>query len=189
MMNTKRAFPSGLDDLHGPAKKRSFLGRDHGAVNNHVLSMSNDLRAIKVQLKQGLYHIGEALRLADTATADMYSIQPISDARDIIQRFVRTTVGSTIRKQRNRFPNSFSSNSGWNPMGSQFLPLGMLPTRGIEHGGRRGRGRGRGRDGRGRGGRGRFPGSVDSRSSKRGIIMKCDMCNVECNSLVQWEQH
>lgn len=201
MMNNKRAFPSEHNLLHGPAKKRSFLGPGRGGiVRDHVVSMSNeDLNAIKVELKQGLYHIGEALRIAQEATTDIFCVQSISDARDSIQRFVRTTVGKPNIEKRDRLPSPWPSKTGWNPMGSQFRPFGVLVNRGrgFGRGFWRGRGRGRGRvrgRGRGRGrargrGRGGFFGGNQFKPNRKAVIKRCDICDCECNSLQQWEEH
>jgi len=184
-MNTKRAFPCELDDFHGPAKKRSFLRS--GSISTHLIPISNeDLNAVKAELKQGLYHIGEALRKADVSMMDMFSIQPLTDARDIIQRFIKTTVGRTPLDELNRFQNSYPSSTGWNPMGSQFPPLGMIAfqEKGVEPGRINGN-----LFARGSGKRGRFSSSQVWRLSKKAVVKKCNICKVECNSFVQWEQH
>jgi len=185
MMNSKRAFPRELDDFHGPAKKRSFVGS--GSVNTQLIPISNhDLSAVKAELKQGLYHIGEALRKADVSTIDMFSIQPLTDARDIIKRFIKTTVGSTPLDELNRFQNPYPSSTGWNPMGSQFPPLGMITfqEKAVEPGRVNGN-----LFGRGSGHNGRFSSSQVWKLTKKAVVKKCNICKVECNSLVQWEQH
>jgi len=145
---------------------------------------NKDLNAMKAELKQGLYHIGEALRKVEESTMDMFSFQPLSNARNIIQRFLKTTVGSPL-DESDRFRNSYPSSTGWNPMGSQFLPLSMIAfqDRGVEPG--RKNGNGFGHEG---GSLGRLSTSSVWKSSKKGV-KRCSICKVECNSLVQWEQH
>jgi len=197
MLTHKRALPYDRGEFYRPAKKRSFVGRGRGSSKTNVISMSSEyLSKIMTELKQGLYHIGEALNHAEEAGSDMFCMQPISDAQEFIQRFVRTTVA--MPRRSNDKWNVGQPNAGWNPMRSQFLGInGFLDCRserGRGRGRRRGRGRARGR-GRGRGGlRGRYNGYVHkaigmNKPTRKAVTKYCDICKLKCNSLSQWTQH
>jgi len=195
MLNNKRALPYDKGELSRPAKKRSFVGLGRGSQKNNVISMSSEyLSKIMTELKQGLYHIGEALSLATESGSDMFCMQPISDAQEFIKRFVRTTVAMPEHLINRR--NAGLSNLGWSPMRSQFLGIRGLKEMSSERG--RGRGRRRGRcRGRGRGRstfRGRYNGYIQkpivmNKSTKKAVSKYCEVCRVKCNSISQWEQH
>jgi len=186
VMNSKRAFANQRKDFLRPVKKRSFMGCGNGSQRRNIVSMSNEeLSNIMRELKQALYHIGEALRLAELATSDLLCIQPISQAQYLIQRFVRTA--AVAPKHSNQYDNQSGSQStlGWNPMRSQFLGL-----TGFQRKGYRGFGRGRGR-GHGRGKRSPFAqrAYAPNKTTKKPVVIICELCDVKCNSMSQWEQH
>jgi len=188
VMNSKRAFANQRKDFLRPDKKRSFIGYGNGSQRRNVVSMSNeDLSNIKKELKQGLYHIGEALRLAEVATSDLRYIQPISQAQYLIQRFVRTTTVAPKHTNQYDNQNGSQSNLGWTPMRSQFLGLTGFQRRGYRA---FGRGRGSGR-GHGRGKRSSFTQRpyAPNKMTKKPVVIKCELCDVKCNSMSQWEQH
>jgi len=188
VMNNKRAFERKESHRSRPAIKRSFIGYGRGSQRRNVISMSKeDLSNLMRELKQGLYHIGEALRLAEIATTDLLSIEPIKKAQYLIRRFVRTAaVAPKISHHREKHIVR-QSTSGWNPMRSQFLGLAEFQRRG--HRGI-GRGRGYGR-GHGRGRRSSFfqRSFASNKSTKKPVDIKCELCDVKCNSESQWEQH
>jgi len=187
VMNSKRAFANERKDFLRPAKKRSFIGYGQPQRRN-IVSMSNeDLNNIMRELKQALYHVGEALRLAEEATPDLLGIQPIVQAQYLIQRFVRTT--AVVPKHSNHYENQngSQSTSGWTPMRSQFLGL-----TGFQKIGYRGLGRGRGNGrGHGRGRRSSFTQRhfAPNKPTKKPVVIQCGLCDVKCNSRSQWEQH
>jgi len=188
VMNGKRAFANQRKDFLRPDKKRSFIGYGNGPHRRNIVSMSNeDLSNIMRELKQSLYHIGEALRLAEVATSDLRYIQPISQAQYLIQRFVRTTTAAPKRSNQYENQNGSQSNLGWTPMRSQFLGLTGFQRRGYRA---FGRGRGNGR-GHGRGKRSSFTQRpyAPNKMTKKPVVIKCELCDVKCNSMSQWEQH
>jgi len=188
VMNSKRAFANQRKDFLRPDKKRSCMGYGNGSQRRNIVSIPNeDLSNIMRELKQGLYHIGEALRLAEVATSELRFVQPISQAQYLIQRFVRTT--TVAPKHSNQYDNQnvSQSNLGWTPMRSQFLGLTGFQRRGYRA---FGRGRGNGR-GHGRGKRSSFTQRpyAPNKMSKKPVVIKCELCDVKCNSMSQWEQH
>jgi len=188
-MNNKRAFEKKDSHQPRPAIKRSFIiGYGRGSQKRNVISMSKeDLGNLMKELKLGLYHIGEALRLAEIATTDLLSIEPIKKAQYLIQRFVRTTAITPKHSHQQGKQISRQSTSGWNPMRSQFLGLPEFQRRGCRG---TGRGRGNGR-GYGRGRRSSFfqRSFVSNKPRKKPVNIKCNLCDVKCNSASQWEQH
>jgi len=187
VMNSKRAFANERKDFLRPANKGSFIGYGQPEKRNLVSMSNEDLNNIMTELKQGLYHIGEALRLAELATTELLCIQPIRKAWYLIQRFVRTT--AVAPKQTNRCENQSGcqSTSGWTPMRSQFLGLTGFQKRGYRG---LGRGRGNGR-GHGRGRRSSFSQRpfAHNKHTKKPVVIECELCDVKCNSRSQWEQH
>jgi len=186
VINSKRAFAHEKKDFLRPLK----IGYGRGSQKRNIISMSKeDLSNIMRELKQGLYHIGEALRLAEIATSDMFCVQPISKAQYLIQRFVRTTAVAPKHSNcsnHHEKQKSSQSNTGWTPMRSQFLGLPGFQRRGYGLG--RGRGNGRGH---GRGRRSVFTQRTfaPNKPTKKAVVIECEICDVKCNSLSQWEQH
>lgn len=183
VINSKRAFAHEKKDFLRPLK----IGYGRGSQKRNIISMSKeDLSNIMRELKQGLYHIGEALRLAEVATSDMFCVQPISRAQYLIQRFVRNTAVAPKHSNPNENQKSSQSNTGWTPMRSQFLGLPGFQRRGYGLG--RGRGNGRGHR---RGRRSVFTqrNFASNKPTKKAEVIECELCDVKCNSLSQWEQH
>jgi len=188
VMNSKRNLERKESHRTRPAIKRSFIGYGRGFQRRNVISMSNeDLANLMRELKQGLYHIGEALRLAEIATTDLLSIDPIKKAQLLIQRFVRTTAVAPHYSHHREKQIGRQSTSGWNPMKSQFLGFSEFQRRGY-HGIGRGRGNGRGH-GRGRQSSFFQRSFASNKPTKKPVDIKCELCNVKCNSESQWEQH
>lgn len=184
MMSYKRAFSVDNRFLQRPAKKRSFLGRDPvwSFRDDEVSITSLDLSAIKVELKQGLYHIVEALRIAQDASADISSLQLIADAKDMLQRFVRNKT-SEQPWDRDRLVSPCPSRKGWFPMDSQLSLFPPEASRQIPPSQRQDREGGRGW------GRGGFSVGNQFKPARRAMFRSCKICNRVCNSEQQWEEH
>jgi hypothetical protein len=133
-MNNKRSFPHESDDLYRPLKKRTYLGGGPGVVGGHIIPMSStDLNDVKADLKQALYHIGEALRTAKEASSDLLHLQPLADAEEIIQRFVKETIGFKRNNRETVCSRPFNSEHV-NRGGQRFVPNltnGRVIKRGV----------------------------------------------------------
>jgi len=146
--------------------------------------MNDDLRNVMVQLQQGLSHVEEALRLAELVTHKMFCICPISDAKDLIQRFLKTAV-LTSGVSGDRWCNNLkTAKSGWNPMRSQFPGITGFYDRQSEIG------YGHGCD-QVRSTLHCFDQNQNSQSKStlKALTLECSICNVNCNSESQWKQH
>jgi len=145
--------------------------------------MSDDIiRNINIELKLGLWHIEKALRCPEMDSQDMRCIHTISAAKDHIQEFLRCGIPSSIDNHR-LFAHYGLANCGWDPMRSKFP--------GIE--GLRGKDDhkldlqwGNIRSGPESGG---FFESPNKGVKPAAEFLKYKICNVNCNSLSQWEQH
>lgn len=90
------------------------------SIEDRTMSIE-DLKNIISELKQGSYHISEALRLAQSATQDIFSVYPILYAMNLI----RGCLGAVNLCISNDcwFTNVETTDVGWNPMRSQFLNI------------------------------------------------------------------
>jgi len=146
--------------------------------------MSNtDIRDIKEELKQGLEHIEEALRLVKLTARDIFCVSTISAAKDLILEFIRT--GAVTPKVLNDSLSYFNDeNSGWNPMRSKFPAIGGFSENDCNCDFVRKNDR-------------VLSESVgfcqNTNTPKipmaKAELLKCIACDIKCNSMLQWKQH
>jgi len=137
---------------------------------------NEELSSIKIELEHGLYHIEEALRLAEV-TKDIFCVYTITVAKNLVLGFLRTT--SKLLNDR-KFTNLKTVNAGWNPMKSQFP--GILRFN-------------KSSSGRGHGEQGSnlddtcHQHCIKNKRPVKTVKLQCSVCYVNCNSESQLEHH
>jgi len=130
-------------------------------------------------MEQGLVHIGEALHLAELYSQDMCCINTISAAKALIQELLWTYMPSV--DDCHFFDRSCSSNCGWSPMSSIF-PVTEVQSDTSEH---------KQENHRSESGYAEFLQSANMLCGAKSTaeLLHCNICNVNCNSVSQWNQH
>jgi len=151
--------------------------------SSEISSMSptlDDNRNIVAQIKQGVYHIGEALRIAKVCKWDRFFVNFVSEANHILQQVVRQAADSPRSSNGESYQNCSTASSGWIPMKSQFLgingfvdrsrevaiiPVGASACKSSSF----------------------FSQNATGRSIS--VTWECKLCDIKCNSELQWKQH